>query len=238
MTYGSMLVTSTLVGPPPTPSGQLCPCNPAGVPLGGAGLPGADITGHVSDDLGHPIAGVCITLTDGVMAPTTVSTDSSGMWHYQFPGLGAHGIVWFTYTECRPTVPGWDLPDTFFTDYTFDSGLTITIDAKVEPGVAIEGVLVNGSGQPMPDAQVALDFSGGDQYVRRTTTDATGHFAFTDVGAGHVGVGYNPPGDNGSSFPDGYPPNTVEVPVPLFSHGQMDMITTSGMSYPIRLVAH
>jgi hypothetical protein len=89
-------------------------------------------------------------------------------------------MVWFTYSNCTATGPGWAFPSQFFTMYVFDSGSSVNIDAEVHPGGAIEGVVVDKVGQPVPGASITLD-AGYDPII--VTADSAGHFAYNGLEA-------------------------------------------------------
>ncbi|MDQ1427489.1 MAG: Carboxypeptidase regulatory-like domain [Acidimicrobiaceae bacterium] len=222
--YGTMKVTSTLVGPAPTPPGQICPCNPiTGEPLGGSGRPGADITGHVTDYAGNPIPNICVELAYVTEPVANVKTDATGTWHYKFPGLGSHPMLWLTYSECPATNPGWAFPETFFTNYAFNSGITFTIDAQVQHAAALKGVLVDGAGAPMPNAPVAV---GGavptGSFYQTAVTDTTGHFSFSHIPPSTVSVGVASP--------------MLGSPAPYFAHGSLSVNLAPGETKTVIVV--
>jgi hypothetical protein len=171
----------------------MCPCNPTtGEPLGGSGQPGADIYGHVTGAGGKPVPNTCITMAYVTDVVAQVRTDANGDWHYKFPGLGSHPMMWFTYTDCGGSTPGWAFPPTFFTMYAFNAGLTITIDAQVQPAAAISGIAVDSVGRPLPGAEIKLS----DGYATHTIiADAAGRFTFTHLESIQVEVSGRAPHD-------------------------------------------
>jgi hypothetical protein len=222
--YGSMKVTSTLVGPAPTPPGQICPCNPiTGEPLGGSGQPGADITGHLTDYAGNPVPNICIELAYVTEPVANVKTDATGTWHYKFPGLGSHPMLWLTYSECPATNPGWDFPETFFTNYALDSGMTFTIDAQVQHAAAVKGFLVNVAGAPIANAPVAV--AGDTPYsplYQTSTTDSTGYFSFSHISPRTMFVGFASP--------------ITGSPAPYFAHGSLAVVLAPGDTKTVTVV--
>jgi Carboxypeptidase regulatory-like domain len=175
--YGTLSITSTVVAP--AHSDQLCPGDPTtGAPLGGAGRPGAQIHGHLTDYQGNPIPDVCVALSWVTQVFAQETTDAQGNWQYQFPGFGSHGMVWFTYTDCPGAPTTWGFPPMFFTMYVFDSGPTVTIDAQAKRGSNVEGTAVDGAGNPVPGATITLNDQDGPY---STIADGSGHFSFTGL---------------------------------------------------------
>lgn len=182
--YGTMNVVTTLVLPAREPA---CPCTSTGIPLGGAGRPGDVVTGNVSDYSGHPVAGICI---DVIFAPpdeilVSVRTDDNGNWHTVFPDHKALGMLWFRYMDCTNSPPMWAFPPTFFTTFGFESGGSVTIQAKTGRAATIDGIVVDDKGNPAPNTGVDL-FDG--YQIRKTVTDATGHFQWVGLESIPMGV--------------------------------------------------
>ena len=158
------------------------------------GLKFNDLNGNGIRDAGEPgLSGVTIRVTDAAGGVRTATTDATGA--FSFTGLPAGAyvvseIVPTGFIQTAPAAPGTFTP-------TLTAGQTLA-DLRFGNRAAVGMVTgtkfndVNGNGvrdageAGLPGVTIRLTDSAGG--VRTTTTDASGAFSFSDVGAGNYVV--------------------------------------------------
>jgi hypothetical protein len=97
------------------------------------------------------------------------------------------------------------LLDAAFTPYAAagrDSftGITLTVSSAItypnvnftlEPGGAIQGVLSDSGGEPLPGIEVSLIVPATGRVLRRATSNSTGQYAFPNVAPGEYYIKYD-----------------------------------------------
>ncbi|WP_157987994.1 carboxypeptidase regulatory-like domain-containing protein [Jiangella endophytica] len=165
------------------------------------------VAGTVTLDATTPQAGVELTLTGPsgeVIATTTTGDDGT----YEFAGIapGEYDVT-ITVPDGLTVVGPQEQPaDTVAEDATgVDFDLTLDESELFE----VPGTVTDPDGEPIPDAEIVLVDSGGDE-VAETTTDEDGGFVLPDVPAGDYELIVTPPGGESTVLPV-----TVPVDEPL-----------------------
>ena len=122
------------------------------------------VQGTVTDDIGNPIAGVCVTPRPDEL-PRTV-TGPGGFYRLEFPP-GTRGSFFVDYIDCTSSAPGYVPNATVIPNIT--EGDTSTYDMLIYRGATLTGTVVNEAGQPVSGACVTartphLTHSGGEYY--------------------------------------------------------------------------
>lgn len=152
---------------------------------------GATIAGVVTDEAGQPVENVSVwarpTDSDGTRFPTGVSTSPDGS--YSLSGLVPGDYrVQFETDQAATNVAGewWNDAETeaAATVLTLEAGEVFGgISPVLSPGAGISGVVRDGSGTPLSDAQVTLHAVDGT-WLANAWTGPDGSYRFQGLDAG------------------------------------------------------
>jgi hypothetical protein len=138
------------------------------------------VAGRVVDEYGRGIAGTVVHLWYGSETTWPTKADPDGA--FRTPATGPRRA--FELIVEAPGYPRRTIPLAAADEEVTDVGAV-----AFRRGGRVAGVVVDAQDRPVPDLPVELtgivDGSGG---APRTRTDGSGHFEFTDVGEGVVGV--------------------------------------------------
>jgi uncharacterized repeat protein (TIGR01451 family) len=143
--------------------------NITGLDFTGTFVP-ANITGHVKDDQGHPIAGLRITSAGGFPQGITF-TDADGF--YSFPNVQRN----MSYAIIPDQFTAYDIfpPSQIIQNLT--TSVTVDFIGTKQPANVISGRVIEATtGQPLPGVRV--DLNQGLAFIDFKFTDANGNFSF------------------------------------------------------------
>jgi|ADurb_Met_03_Slu_FD_contig_61_261117_length_4432_multi_4_in_0_out_0_4 uncharacterized GH25 family protein len=134
---------------------------------------GGILNGRVIDSYGAPVPDATVAVIGGASrlpgarggaSATTTTTDADG--RFSFEGLKGGA------TKFRVSKPGYLASDSESVD---PNTLVSELVLRLGVGGVISGVVINGSGQPLPNVKVYLK---GEPKSAQTETDSRGHFVF------------------------------------------------------------
>jgi len=136
----------------------------------------ATLSGVVSDTTGTAIRGAVVTLSGGVSSGMRDTTDSRGRYSIT-------RVIPDTYTV-SVTAAGFvsSTPTTVILEQDESEVLNVTLTSVGASTAGITGLVVDGDGQPIVGARVAI--TGGPVTGRSDTTDATGLYEILSLPAG------------------------------------------------------
>jgi hypothetical protein len=159
---------------------------------------GGRVDGHLTDDQGHPVSGVCVSALD--QDGDTVSEVLSGAdGSYRLPGVPAGDVIvdFQNATDCRSGTAHGVLSEYFDDATSPDSATPVpvspgqtthNVDAVLASAATISGTITNAGGQPIVGACAGVMEPGSNS----ATTDASGHYAIQDLAPGTYHVRFVP----------------------------------------------
>lgn len=161
----------------------------------GALAVGASITGVVTDESGSPVENVVVwahRVTENGLGPGAgAATGADGA--YSLVGLpsGRYKLYFETANAASNLVGEWWDDAIGEADATVISvqngGVTTDVSPRLAPGAELSGVVRDGDGEPLVDAEVALRDVDGT-WIRNVYTGPDGAYALKGVGAGSYRV--------------------------------------------------
>ncbi len=132
----------------------------------------AEISGHVKDNFGNPIAGLRIISAGSGLPPVVTSTDANGF--YSFPNLQRN----LSYTIAPDQFTAYDFVPASQTIQNLTTNVVVDFVGTKQPANVISGrVIEAGTGQALAGVRVRLN-QGPAFDIDTKFTDANGNFSF------------------------------------------------------------
>jgi Carboxypeptidase regulatory-like domain len=173
---------------------------------------GAKITGVVTDQGGHPLAGICVIAAPagGSGQFSAAATRADGTYVLQGLPAGSYQV------QFSPGCPnnGNYLPENYPGNVTVAAGqVKAGIDGVLPPGAQISGVVTDSRGHPIAGICVSVFGGPGDNYGNLTQTAANGSYSVNQLAAGKYTIQFSGGcGNSGSYAPQGYNDTNVNTP--------------------------